>query len=113
MQSPPIDRLLILVLSGAQSTTFMKRLSEEKFYFTVIDSHGGVMREQTLCLLLGLNQERMSKLLELVRKYLRPYRQFIPSQMQLPGELASMSMVEAQLGGALAFTLNVSFFEQL
>jgi uncharacterized protein YaaQ len=113
MKSPSIDRLLILVLSGAQSAVFMKRLSEENFYFTLIDSHGGVMGEQTLCLLLGLNQLRMPELLDLVHNNLQPYRQYIPSQMQFPGELASMSMVEAQLGGALAFTLNVSFFKQI
>jgi uncharacterized protein YaaQ len=113
MQSTPIDRLLILVLSGAQSAALTKRLSEEKFYFTLIDSHGGLMEDQTICLLLGVYQQRMPELLELVRRNCKPYRQFIPAQMQLPGELANFPMVEAQLGGALAYALNVSFFEQL
>jgi uncharacterized protein YaaQ len=64
MQSTPIDRLLILVLSGAQSAALTKRLSEEKFYFTLIDSHGGLMEDQTICLLLGVYQQRMPELLE-------------------------------------------------
>jgi uncharacterized protein YaaQ len=113
MQPQTIDRLFILIVSGAQSATFMKKLTEEKFYFTVIDSRGGIIEDQTLCLMLGINEERASRLMELVRENCQPYRQFIPAQMNIPGEIAGIAMVEAQLGGAMVYTANVSFFEQI
>ncbi len=113
MSSSTIDQLVILVLSGYQAEDLMHHLVEARFYFTKIDSSGGLLNEPTVCLLIGLNNVRMPALLELVQKYCHPFTQYIPTQLNSQSGYPSMSMIEAQVGGALIYTLNVERFEQL
>ena len=113
MDSTKPDQLLMLTVSGSQADILQKRLRQEKFGFTVMDSMGGVMQEPVTCLLIGFHHERLPAVLGIVRETCRLYRQYIPAQGILPGELASLSMVEAQLGGASVYLINVERFEQL
>ena len=108
-----IDQLAIIVLSGYQSEDLMQNLVKQRFYFTKIDSSGGMLNEPAVCLLIGLNKARMPSLLELVQKCCQPYTQYIPTQLNSQSGYPSMSMIEAQVGGALIYSLNVERFEQL
>jgi len=110
--SHPIDRLVILVVSGSQSDQLMRRLRRTQFYFTVIDSTGGMLQEPMVCLLLGIEQWRMTDLLEIVRQCCQPYMHYVPAQMHMPSDVSSLPMVEAQVGGALVYTMNVERFVQ-
>ena len=112
MSEQKVDRLVVLVVSGLQAGSLMKDLLQEKLYFTVINSTGGLMNEAVVCLMLGLAEQRLPALLALVRQHCRPYRQFIPAQMRPPGEFMSLPMVEAQLGGAMVYMMTVERFEQ-
>ncbi len=108
----PIDRLVILVVSGSQSDQLMRRLRQEQFYFTIIDSTGGMLQEPMVCLLLGFQQRRMPALLDTVRQCCKPHTQYIPAQMHMPSDVRSLSMVEAQVGGALVYAMDVEQFIQ-
>ena len=112
MDSSQPDQLLLLTVSGSQTEPLLKRLKQEEFNFTVIDSAGGVMQEPATCLLIGFHHERLPVVLNIVRETCHPYRQYIPAQGFLPGESASLSMVEASLGGALVYMMDVERFEQ-
>jgi uncharacterized protein YaaQ len=112
---PPekVDVLVILVASGLQAPQLMDQLSKDKFTFTKLDSFGGVIQESTICLLLGINQSRMQSLQDLVNEYCQPVSQYIPAHMvNAPPEYLSMAMVEAKVGGAVIYTMNVERFEQ-
>ena len=110
---PRLDRLTILTVSGSQADLLMEQLKRAGFYFTVMHTTEGVIQEVEVCLLVGFHSERMSVLLNLVREKCRPYRQYVSAQGFLPGELANLSMVEAELGGALFCMMNVERFEQI
>ena len=112
MNEQTVDRLALLVVSGSQADNLMKDLQQEKFYYTVIDTSGGVISEAVTCLMLGFPQERLPVLVELARKHCQPYLQYIPAQIQPPGDLTMLPMVEAQAGGALVYLMNVERFEQ-
>ena len=113
MESSPLDRLVILTVFDSQADPLMKQLTREGFHFTVINSTGGVMQETVICLLVGFFRERLPALLEIVRKKCRPYRKYIPTQSLPPGGMTNLPMLEAQLGGALIYMMNVERFEQL
>lgn len=108
-----INRLVILIVSGRQAGEVMQQLTRHRFYFTRIDSSGGVFQEPTECLLIGLNSERMVPLLRLVRKYCKVQKQYIPARMNMPMGYSPMPMIEAQFGGALIYTMDVEHFEQI
>ncbi len=108
-----IDQLVILVLSGYQSEELMHNLVGQRFYFTKIDSSGGMLNEPAVCLLIGLNHVRLPGLVEIVERCCQPFTQYIPTQLHTQSGYPSMSMIEAQVGGALIYTLDVERFEQL
>lgn len=91
----------------------MKSFRREDFRFTVINSTGGITQETNLCLLVGFSQERLSFFLELVRKNCHHYTEFIPSQGVMPPQPSAIPMVEAELGGAMIYMMNVVRFEQI
>jgi uncharacterized protein YaaQ len=113
MSQSSLDRLMILTITGSQSDPLMKHLNRDGFQFTVINSTSEMMQESALCLMIGFSHERLSGLLEIIRIECSTYRKFIPTQSLLPGELSSLPMVEAELGGARVYILNVERFEQL
>lgn len=115
MEIPLLDRLGILIVHGGQVGTLTARLAKEKFSFTVINSAGGILQEPDVCLLVGFKSEYLPILLNVVRRSCRPYRQFVSSQGTMQGEIANPVMleVEAKLGGARFYMLNVEQFEQI
>ncbi len=109
---PTIDRLVIVV-AGAQAGELIQRLSQEKFYYTKIDSSGGLIQEPNVTLLVGLNESRLGTLLDMVRKICQPYRQFIPAHVSVHPMHMQPAMIEAEMGGATVFVLEVERFERL
>jgi len=49
----------------------------------------------------------------LVRKNCHHYTEFIPSQGVMPPQPSAIPMVEAELGGAMIYMMNVVRFEQI
>lgn len=110
----PTNRLAILIVSGRQAMDLMQQLTENGFYFTQIDSSGGMIQEPSLSLLIGLNDSRLETLLRLVRKYCKPQKQYVPTQIHIqPGFTTALPMIEARVGGALIYILEVERFEQI
>ncbi len=112
MNDSSLDRLVILTVSESQSGKLMEHLRQDGFRFTVINTFGGVVQEAVISLLIGLPGQRMSAFLEIVRIHCRAYKKFIPTQGIFPAEAGSLPLLEAQVGGALVYTMNVVRFEQ-
>jgi uncharacterized protein YaaQ len=104
---------LVIVVAGAQAGELMQRLRQERFYFTKIDSSGGLVQEPNVTLLIGLNDSSLEQLLSLVRKVCQPYRQFIPAHVSVHPMHMQPAMIEAEMGGATVYVLEVERFEQL
>lgn len=107
-----IDLLVLIVVSHSQSKKLMAHLNKQHFYFTIIDSSSSLFSESTVCLLLGLNHERVDALNKLVQKYCQPYRKFIPVQIRGTGDSGHMPILETQEGGATLYGMSVEYFEQ-
>ena len=108
-----IDLLVLLVVSHSQSKKLMANLKGEHFYFTIIDTTSSLFHESTVLLLLGLNQNRQENLTELVKKYCRPQRKFVPVQMRATGELTHLPVIETIEGGATLYSMPVEHYEQI
>lgn len=114
MNSPgKIDQLIILVVSGFQVDELMRSLREQGFYFTKIDSSGGLLNEPTVCLLIGLNNTRLPALMDIARGCCQPHPQYMPAHVNVQPGYPYVPMIEAQVGGAMAYVMNVERFEQL
>jgi uncharacterized protein YaaQ len=112
MNPARLDCLAILTVSGSQFEALMKSLRENGFQFTIMNSSGGVVQEAQVSILVGFRQKRYPMLLDLVSSHCKSYRRYIPAQGFMPGAMADLPMVEAQLGGALIHVMSVDYFEQ-
>ena len=108
-----IDQMAIIVASGFQPSQLQETLIQEDFAFTEMDSSGGFLQEPMVCLLVGLNSDRLPILLEIVRKLCKPVQQYVPIRVGLPEGYANIPMVKVQVGGATIHILNVERFVQI
>jgi uncharacterized protein YaaQ len=112
-----INQLVFVTVVGAQSGELMRRLSQEGFYFTEIDSMGGLLygmlQEPSACLMIGLNQDRLLPLFRIIEECCHTRRQYIPARVDVPQLQLQPVMIEAELGGATVYALEVEKFEQL
>ena len=110
--STTVNQIVFVVVSERQADDLLQAMVKERFYFTKIDSSGMVFQEPNLCLLIGLNNSRLSTLLDLVKQYCQPFQEYVPVQFNVPSGMPPLSMIEARAGGALAYVLDVERFEQ-
>ena len=116
MPSPapnPIDEFVIVIVSGEQAGDLTARLTRDGFYVTQMDSSGGLLQEAQTSLLVGLHGSRRERLLEHIRVACRRQRRFIPAHLEGSSSVFHPAVIEAEVGGALAFVLKLERFEQL
>lgn len=108
-----IDHLAFIITSGAQAGDLEQGMRQAGFYFTHIDSLGGILQEQSVCLMAGTTEPRLPELLELARQNCKPYHQFLPTHLNIQTNMAPLPMVEAEMGGATVYIVEVERFEQI
>ena len=108
-----INQLVIATVSGTQAGVLTERLTRDGFYVTQIDSSGGILHEAMLSLLIGFDQVRLPRLLEHIRECCQTRRRFIPAHVEAPLLEIQPVMIEAEVGGATVYVLDVERFEQL
>jgi uncharacterized protein YaaQ len=108
-----VNQLAIATVSGTQAGTLTDKLTRDGFYVTQVDSSGGILYEATVSLIIGLNQARLSRLLGHVRECCHTRRRFIPAHVEAPMLEIQPMMIEAEIGGASVYVLDVERFEQL
>jgi len=108
-----VNQIVLATVAGSQAGELTEQLLRERFHATQIDSRGGILHEATVSLLIGLDKTQLPRLLELLRKYCRRRRKFIPAHAEAPFFEAPTVMIEAEIGGATVYAFDVERFEQL
>ena len=109
----PIDQMAIIVASGFQPAQLQDALIEEGFSYTEMNSSGGLLTEQFVNLLVGLNRDRLSILLDIVRENCKPVQQYLPIKIGIPEGTPNIPMMKVEVGGAKVYVLDVERFEQI
>ncbi len=109
----PIDLLVVVIVSGEQVGKLAKQLVKRHFYFTRVDSNGGLNSESSVFLLVGIESSRKPALIKLIERCCTPSKRYIPIGLGSYIAQAAPTMIEAQVGGALVYTLEVEHFERL
>lgn len=113
IKSDIIDQLTIITAFETQASDLMERLTGGGFYVTQVNASGGLLYEAKISLLVGLNHERLSDLLAYIRECCEPQVRFIPAAGETLILASQPMMLEAEIGGAIVYVLDVEQFEQL
>ena len=108
-----VNQLVLATVAGSQAGGLTERLTQDGFYATQIDSAGGILYEATVSLLIGFDRARLQRLLALLRECCRTHRRFIPAHVEAPLLEIQPVMIEAEVGGATVYVLDVDHFEQV
>lgn len=111
--SNTVDQLAIANVASTQASELTERLTQDGFYVTQIDSSGGILYEATVTLLVGLDGTRLPQLLEHIRECCQTHRRYVAAQVETPLIELQPMVIEAEVGGATAYVLNVERFLQL
>ncbi len=107
-----VNQLVLVTVAGEQLGELTERLKQADFYFTQVD-RGGLFQEIPVSLLIGLDRASLPRLLAVVRETCRTRRRFIPTQAEVPWLEGVGMVIEAEVGGATIYALDVERFEQL
>jgi uncharacterized protein YaaQ len=108
-------KLIMSIVHSDDAGRLVDALTEIGYSATTISTTGGFLRQGNATVLVGVQDDRVSQVLQLVRENCHTRRQFVnplPPVME-PGEMYMPAPVEVQVGGATVFVLDVVQFEQL
>ena len=108
----PIDYLVIVTVTGEQVVELTQQLVQAHFYFTHIESIGGLVPKAAANLLIGVTREQRESLMELLEKYCQRRRTYVPARMETVSIQSQPVMIEAEIGGADIYTFEIERFEQ-
>jgi uncharacterized protein YaaQ len=107
------DQLVFVVVSDEQVGELSSELVKNGFRLTMVKPHEGFIQVGSTCLLVGIPSTRYGPLTEIIETICKTRRKYIPTHgpVGMPEGLP-MFMIEAEVGSAYVYRLDVDYFEQ-
>ena len=108
-------KLIFAVVQGKDADNLRSALLDAGYRTTQINSAGGFLRESNATFLIGVDNDRVSDVLRIVKQTCYTRTQYVnplPPIME-PGEFYMPNPVEVQVGGAAVFICNVNRYERI
>lgn len=108
-------KLILAVVSNDDAGTLNNALVKHKFNATRLATTGGFLRRGNTTMLIGVEEERVEELRDLIRRACSQRQEVVPAVATAPfgAGLSSGLPVEVTVGGATVFVLDVERFEKL
>jgi len=106
-------KMIIAVVSNDDANRVQKGLVKERIFATRLSTKGGFLREGNATFLIGINDEKVPEVLDIIEKYSKTRSKIVPNA--IVNEFGSFSTlpIEVSVGGATVFILNVDQFIKL
>ncbi|MGI6337519.1 MAG: transcriptional regulator [Clostridiales bacterium] len=106
-------KMVLAIINQDDANMVVNALMQEGYSVTKLSTTGGFLRAGNTTILVGVEDEKVSKVLNIIHKHSHSRRQVIPTASELGiGYYPSMP-VEVTVGGATVFVLNVDQFQRL
>ena len=108
-------KLVIAVISSRDTNALLDSLNREEFGATLINSRGGFLREGNATVFIGVDEERLNRLLGLISQTCRTRTRLMSPSIPAieSGEYLPTGPVEVDVGGATVFVLPVERYERV
>ena len=108
-------KLIASIVNGDDAHELTESLKRGGFQSTKISTTGGFLREGNATILVGIEDDKVGAVLDIIRENCHRRTQFVnplPPVME-PGELYMPNPVEVEVGGATIFVLNVERMDRV
>ncbi|NLG83766.1 MAG: hypothetical protein GX493_03955 [Firmicutes bacterium] len=108
-------KLIIAVGQDQDVKRLLTRLAEEGCGATKLASTGGFLRQGNTTLLIGVETERVERVVEVIKATCQSRKQLVTPMSGLEGSIGSYlpNPVEVSVGGATIFVLDVEGFAKI
>jgi uncharacterized protein YaaQ len=108
-------KLVFAIVQGEDAGRTVQALNGAGISVTRFASSGGFLQQGNATLLIGVDEERVEQVVQLIRENCRERNRYLTPMppMVEPGEMLMPFPVEVQVGGATIFVVNVEQFEKL
>lgn len=106
-------KLLIAIINNDDSPTVLSEITKAGFSATKLSTSGGFLRSGNSTLLIGVEEDKVDTLIEIIGKFSCKRKQIIQSSTTFNAEFFASIPVEVNIGGATVFVLDVEKFVKL
>ncbi|QZY55314.1 cyclic-di-AMP receptor [Crassaminicella profunda] len=107
-------KLIIAIIHDEDSTTLIKKLTEQGYGVTKLASTGGFLRSGNTTLLIGTEKEKVDCAIEMIKDTCKSRKEIAPAPTPVVGNTGIFMTypIEVQVGGATIFVVDVDRFEK-
>ena len=108
-------KLVIAIVNHDDANAVTQNLTRHRFSSTKLSTTGGFLLSGNATLLVGVEEEKLEQVIDLIREYSHSRKHVVPSidyDVTGMGYLPAMP-VEVTVGGATVFVVDVERFERL
>ena len=108
-------KAIIAVVQGQDTARVSHALRQNSVPFTTIDSTGGFLRERNATFMIGIPNEDLEKVVNIISANSHTRSEYVSSYPSAfdPAEFYMPRPIEVQVGGATVWVLDVERYEQL
>ena len=106
-----IMKLVMAIMGKDDSSVVMDALTEENFQVTKMASTGGFLKSGNTTLIIGVEDSKTNKVIDIISKYSSKRDQFISGMSPISD--MNQQPFQVTTGGAIIFVLNVDRFEKV
>ena len=108
-------KAVIAVVQGQDTGRVSQALRKNSIPFTTIDSTGGFLRERNATFMIGVPDEQLETVVDLLSANSHTRSEYVSSYPSAfdPAEFYMPRPIEVQVGGATVWVLDVEYYEPL
>lgn len=106
-------KLILAIVSNDDSSSVSSALTKENFQVTRLATTGGFLRAGNTTLIVGTEDEKVDKCIELIGSESKKRTEIVPSTASYDVGYHTSFPQEVQVGGATIFVLDVAQFIKL
>ncbi|MEA4823767.1 MAG: cyclic-di-AMP receptor [Clostridiaceae bacterium] len=106
-------KMVLAIINQDDANMVVNALMQEGYSITKLSTTGGFLRAGNMTILVGVEDEKVPKVLNIIHKQSHSRRQVIPTASELGMGYYPSMPVEVTVGGATVFVLNVDQFQRL
>lgn len=105
-------KMILGILNNDDAPVVIQHLNKAGFFVTRLSTSGGFLRAGNVTILVGVNEDSVQKVIDIIHQYSRSRKQLMPTTTEAGVGFFPTMPVEVQVGGATIFVLNVENFEK-
>lgn len=106
-------KLIVAIINADDAQNVLSEITKAGFYATKLSTTGGFLRAGNLTLLMGVEDEKVDGLLDILRVHCRKRDEITPVAPSMEVGLIPAIPVKISVGGATVFVLDVEQFYKI